>query len=91
MKLLQAVLIILLVYMTVRIVVKYFGKSILRWAGAKAMERVQRNFNQENSTSAKRSTVAEGEVKVERKSTTQRARSNPNKTVGEYVDYEEID
>lgn len=91
MKLLQAVLIIISVYLAVRLLLKYYGKSIIRWAGKKAMERVQKQFYQQQS--GREETVAkDGRTEVRRpKPSPGPQKKNPNKVVGDYVDYEEID
>ena len=90
-KLLQAILIIVGVYLTVRLIVRIYGKSILKWAGKKAMNRVQRQFEQRQNGS-QRNTVNEGETIINDTSSTSSANSQSSKkTVGEYVDYEEID
>lgn len=87
MKLLQAILIIVGVYLAVRLIVRIYGKSILRWAGNKAMQRVQRQFQQRQDTRPEA-----GETIInDRSNREQRDRSSVKKTVGEYVDYEEID
>ena len=68
-----------------------YGKSILKWAGKKAMQRVQKQFDQRQSSARAGSTkVGETEIKSTPSS---RSTSQPRskKTVGEYVDYEEID
>jgi hypothetical protein len=90
-KLLQAILIIVGVYLAVRLLLKYYGKSIVSWAGRKAMQRVQKQFEQrQNPTDS--SSINEGETQIRPKgSPSTKSRKNPNKTVGEYVDYEEID
>ncbi|WP_194850439.1 DUF4834 family protein [Nonlabens antarcticus] len=91
MKLLQAILIIIGVYLAVRLILKHYGKSILSWAGKKAMQRVQKQFNQ-RQTPADGSTIKDGETELKSKrSHSSPSGKNPNKTVGEYVDYEEID
>lgn len=87
MKLLQAILIIAGVYLAVRLIVRVYGKSILKWAGRKAMQRVQKQFEQrQNSTS-----TAEESILNKRFRAKNNEPSNSKKTVGEYVDYEEID
>ena len=90
MKLLQAILIIVGVYLAVRLIVRMYGKSILKWAGKKAMQRVQKQFEQRQNQSSNSSKVGETEINRNSKSSTN---GNPSskKTVGEYVDYEEID
>lgn len=91
MKLLQAILIIVGVYLAVRLLLKYYGKSIVSWAGRKAMQRVQKQFEQRQNR-ADGSTINEGETEINSKgSPSFQSGKNPNKTVGEYVDYEEID
>lgn len=91
MKLLQAILIIVGVYLAMRWIVRMYGKSILKWAGNKAMERVKKNFEQRQNASAG-PTVKNGETVINDVNTKEKSHtSSSNKTVGEYVDYEEID
>ncbi len=74
-----------------RLLLKYYGKSILRWAGKKAMQRVQKQFTQRPGT-GQENTVSEGETQVRQNpQATAQPKGKANKTVGEYVDYEEID
>ncbi len=90
MKLLQAILIVAGVYLAVRLIVRIYGKSILQWAGKKALERVQKQFDQRNEANYHKPN--NGETQVEYQNTgPARKKSNTNKSVGEYVDYEEID
>lgn len=91
MKLLQAILIIVGVYLAVRLLLKYYGKSFVRWAGRKAMQRVQKQFEKrQNPTDT--SSINEVETEIKSKETPSgKSGKNPNKTLGEYVDYEEID
>ncbi|PRP66590.1 DUF4834 family protein [Nonlabens agnitus] len=92
MKLLQAILIIVGVYLAVRLIVRMYGKSILKWAGKKAMDRVQRQFEQRQNDSSYQNTAKEGETIINNSNSTSRTHTQPSKkTVGEYVDYEEID
>ncbi|WP_041496936.1 DUF4834 family protein [Nonlabens marinus] len=91
MKLLQAILIIIGVYLAVRLLLKYYGKSILSWAGRKAMQRVQKQFHKQQNTSSD-SPFTNGKTQVNTPNSKSTSRQkNPKKTVGEYVDYEEID
>jgi len=90
-KLLQAILIIAGVYLGVRLLFKYYGKSIISWAGRKAMQRVQKQF-QQRQNAANDTTINDGQTEVNRPSSrSATAEKNPKKTVGEYIDYEEID
>lgn len=88
MKLLQVLLIVLVVYVSFRLVFKYFGKSIMAWLGKKAMERMARSFE-------KRSGMNMSDFNHPREKTTANHKkvNKPaeKKVVGEYVDFEEID
>lgn len=89
MKFLQTLLIILVVYVSVRLLWRAFGKQILAWMGKKAMEKVQKSFEsrmQGSQDQAQDPTF---------RNTTITSKGKPNftekKKVGEYVDFEEID
>lgn len=88
MKFLQVVFIVLVVYVSVRLVFKYYGKSIMSWLGKKAVQRMTRSFE-------KRSGMNMSDFNQQSKQTTgsHKKVNKPaeKKKVGEYVDFEEID
>jgi len=87
-KFLQALLIVLVVYVTLRLIFKYYGKSILAWLGKKAMQRMARSFE-------KRSGMNMSDIKNSQTNRTSNHKKvnkpTEKKVVGEYVDFEEID
>ncbi|MET6990456.1 DUF4834 family protein [Sediminicola arcticus] len=87
MGLLKTVLIILLVYFFLKILAKWFGPKILRYAAKKTEQHFKEKFGGfPNQASAKEEKA--GEVIIEKnKGTT----SSSSKKVGEYIDFEEID
>ena len=88
MKLLQVILIVLVIYVSVRLILKYYGASIIKWLGKKAMQRMSRSFE-------KRSGMNTDDLfnQSQGPRSSQKKVNNPKekKTVGEYVDFEEID
>lgn len=87
MGLLKTVLIILLVYFFLKILAKWFGPKILRYAAKKTEQHFREKFggfpNQPASNEEK-----EGDVTIEKNKGNASASS---KKVGEYIDFEEID
>nr|WP_290699413.1 DUF4834 family protein [Lacinutrix sp.] len=83
---LKVLLIILLIYLGIKVVSKYFGPLILKYFTKKAMERFGGQFrnpgNQKQTPPQK-----EGEISIDKMP----ENKSSNKSVGEYVDYEEID
>jgi hypothetical protein len=88
-KFLQTLLIILVIYVSIRLLWKAFGKQILKWLGMKALQRVQKSFNDRmggNSHPEEPAPPTTG-----KKSTIDTNKFREKKKVGEYVDFEEID
>lgn len=81
---LKTILIILLIYFGFKIFIKWFGPIILRYFLKKIGSKFQEQFNPQ----AKTKTRKKGEVVIEKKPKSGR---KPDKSVGEYIDYEEID
>lgn len=79
---LRTILIILLIYYALKIIGKYMAPFILKRAASKFEERV-RQQQQPKQNSAK-----VGETVIDKKPNTQKT---SNDTVGEYVDFEEVD
>ncbi|MEB8329248.1 DUF4834 domain-containing protein [Flavobacteriaceae bacterium KMM 6897] len=87
MGLLRTVLIILLVYFFLKILAKWFGPRILRYAAKKTEQHFKEKFGgfpKQPSPEEEK----EGEVIIEKKEGTSSTSSNK---VGEYIDFEEID
>ncbi|AUC81302.1 DUF4834 family protein [Lacinutrix sp. Bg11-31] len=88
MGLLKTILIILLFYYGFKILSRFFGPFILKYFTKKATERFGGQFrgfgNQQKQEQPKQQ---EGEISIDKMP----ENKSSNKTVGEYVDYEEID
>lgn len=81
----RVVLIILLVYFGIKILFRWFGPIILKFVLKKIGKKFNEKFNQyENPKNSQK----EGDVSIEKKPKNQRKSNN---SVGEYIDYEEID
>lgn len=89
MKFLQTVLIILIVLVTIRLLWKAFGKTVLKWLGMKAMQRVQKSFEKRTGFHTGESPFQNQQAESAKTSTP--LKSNEKKKVGEYIDFEEID
>lgn len=81
---LKTILIILLIYFGFKIFIKWFGPLILRYFLKKIGNKFQQQFNPQAKTKKKK----KGEVVIEKKPKSDR---KPDKSMGEYIDYEEID
>lgn len=81
---LKTILIILLIYFGFKIFIKWFGPIILRYF----LKKIGNKFQQQFDPQAKTKTKKKGEVVIEKKPKSGR---KPDKSVGEYIDYEEID
>ncbi|PQJ32938.1 hypothetical protein BST92_13840 [Nonlabens arenilitoris] len=88
MKLLQVILIVLVIYVSVRLILKYYGASILKWLGKKAMQRMSRSFEKRSGMNTD---DLFNQSQGPRSSQKKVNKPKENKTVGEYVDFEEID
>lgn len=88
MKLLQVILIVLVIYVSVRLILKYYGASILKWLGKKAMQRMSRSFEKRSGMNTD---DLFNQPQGPRSSQKKVNKPKENKTVGEYVDFEEID
>ncbi|MGJ8684365.1 MAG: DUF4834 family protein [Nonlabens sp.] len=88
MKLLQVIFIVLVFYVSFRLIFKHFGKSIMAWLGKKAMQRMARSFE-------KRSGMNMSDFNQPGQSSSQSSKKvnkpTEKKVVGEYIDFEEID
>ena len=89
MEFLQTVLIILIVLVAIRLLWKTFGKTVLKWLGMKAMQRVQKSFEKRTGFN-----TGQNPFQTQQSTSTQKStplKSNEKKKVGEYIDFEEID
>lgn len=85
MGLLRTILIIIFVYYALRFLTRLFAPVLMKRMVSKMQQRAEQQFNQQrqNTTSTK-----EGETVIDRKPNSSK---QSNDSVGEYVDFEEID
>ncbi|MGG8497800.1 DUF4834 family protein [Tenacibaculum sp. TC6] len=83
MNFLRTLLIILLVYYAVKFVVRLFAPYLIKKAVDKVQKKAQQQYNNQKET-----TVEEGKTVIDKKPTQNK---QSNDSVGEYVDFEEID
>ncbi|UAB82990.1 DUF4834 family protein [Zunongwangia sp. SCSIO 43204] len=88
----KTILIVLLVYFGFKILLKYFGPILLKYAmkkmGRKFEQQFSQQFNGAQQKAQNKNTSQEGNVSIKKKPRNHR---KSNKEVGEYIDYEEID
>ena len=84
---LKTLLIILLVYYGVKIIFKFAKPYIMRYIAKKATERFGQAFGQ-NPNQTNNTTQQEGEVTLDKSQVTTKTSKS---TVGDYVDFEEIE
>ena len=82
MNFLRTVLIIILVYYVLKFLVKLFAPYLLKKAVDKVQQKAQQQYNQQEPI------VDEGKTIVDKKP---QSTKESNNSVGEYVDFEEID
>ncbi|WP_299248320.1 DUF4834 family protein [uncultured Lacinutrix sp.] len=87
MGLIKTILIILLFYYGFKILSRFFGPFILKYFTKKATERFGGQFRDFNNQKQQQPQQKEGEITIDKMPNNK----SSNKTVGEYVDYEEID
>lgn len=87
MGLIKTILIILLFYYGFKILSRLFGPFILKYFTKKAVERFGGQFNDAKKQRRQQQPEKEGEISIDKMP----ENKTSNKTVGEYVDYEEID
>lgn len=87
---LKILLVFLIIYVTIRLVWRFFGKLILAWLGKKAMERVQRSFQQQTGFNSTNNPFSKNQTSDQSPDKTF-SQPREKKKVGEYVDFEEID
>jgi len=82
---LETILIILLVYYALKIILKFSKPYLMRYVAKKANEKFGKTFDNDPNTNPKQE---EGKVTID----TSKANVKTSKsTVGEYVDFEEVD
>jgi len=82
----RTILIILLIYFGVKIVTRLLSPFLMRYVAKKAEQRFGQQFGKYQSP--KETRREEGEISIDKMPDSGK---KPNKDVGEYVDYEEID
>lgn len=78
---LKTILIILLVYYGVKLLAKYFGPLLLKYVFKKVQKNMENQFNSQHQETRKNPNKSSKTFKSKSK----------DSTVGEYVDYEEIE
>ena len=84
---LKTILIVLLVYFGLKILFRYFGPMLLRYFMKRMGRKFEQQFNQQFGGPQQQNNK-KGKVSIDKKPKSGR---ESNKTVGEYIDYEEID
>ena len=82
MNFLRTILILMLIYYALKFLVKLFAPYLLKKAVDKVQKKAQQQYNQQEST------VEEGKTVVDKKPQNTKQSNN---SVGEYVDFEELD
>ncbi|APG59449.1 DUF4834 family protein [Christiangramia salexigens] len=85
---LKTVLIVLLVYFGLKILIRWFGPILLRYFMRKMGKKFEKQFGQQFGGFQEPQKKKEGKVSIDKKPGKGR---KSDKTVGEYIDYEEID
>ena len=83
MGLLRTILIFLIIYYSCRFLARIFAPILLKKVVGNMQEKAQRNYKQTHNPSTK-----EGETIIDKKPN---SKTQGNNSVGEYVDFEEID
>lgn len=81
--LVKMILIILLIYFGIKILSRFFGPLLIKYAVKKAEQKFGQSFN----TQRPQPEHKEGEISIDKVP----KRKPSNKNVGDYVDFEEID
>lgn len=82
MNFLRTILILMLIYYALKFLVKLFAPYLLKKAVDKVQKKAQQQYNQQETT------VEEGKTVVDKKPQNTKQSNN---SVGEYVDFEELD
>jgi hypothetical protein len=85
MGLVKTLLIILLVYYGLKVLYRLFFPAFIKYAAKKAEQRFHESYKQRQT---QQNSAKEGETSITKYPP---KRANPNKKVGEYIDFEEID
>ena len=86
MAVLQTILLLILVYLALKLLLKWLAPRLLNYAVKKTQERFGQQFGQYENTQNQKDT--EGETTIFKRPS---QRSQSSKKVGEYIDFEEID
>ncbi len=85
---LKTILIILLVYYTLKLLAKWFGPRLFSYAAKKTEDRFRNSFEQYSNQNQNQAPVDEGEISIEKPRTSKKKVNTDN--VGEFIDFEEI-
>ena len=83
---LQGLLLVLILYFLLRILGRWFAPRLFKYAVKKTEQRFREQF--ENAQGHQEAESPEGEVSISKKPGSQRKKQE---SVGEYIDFEEID
>jgi len=87
MALLKTILILLLIYYGIKILARLFAPKIVNYAAKKTEAHFRSKFGDAFQQHTAKS-EQEGDVIIQKRNT---KKSNPQKKVGDYIDFEEID
>ncbi len=85
---LRTILIILLVYYSLKLLAKWFGPRLFSYAAKKTEDRFRSSFEQYQNQYENPSEVKEGEISIEKPRSSKKKANTDN--VGEFIDFEEI-
>ena len=85
---LKTILIILLVYYTLKLLARWFAPKLFTYAAKKTEDHFKKSFQQYQNYSQSGEQVNEGEVSIKKKTSPQKKANTDN--VGEFIDFEEI-
>lgn len=86
MVLLKTILIILLVYYGLKIVAKWYGPRLFKYAAKKTEERFREKFGEFTEQRSDEEQIGDVTIKKNKPKTT-----SSKETVGEYIEFEELD
>lgn len=85
---LKTILIILLVYYTLKLFAKWFGPSIFGYAARKTEKHFRERFEQFQGYQNQEENTNEGEISIDKKTV---QRNKNSEQIGEFIDFEEIE
>jgi len=86
---LRTILIILLVYYTLKLFAKWFGPKIFGYAARRTEKHFKERFEQFQGYQNDEETISEGEISIDKK--TVQKKNKDSEQLGEFIDFEEIE